>query len=131
MAQRQRSAPATPREVAEAFSGHRFRDAYPGLAPDVRWTIVGAQTLVGREAVVEACETTLADLAGETAEFLRFLVIADDGGACVDAVGRYVSGDGSTTAVSSCDVYTVEEGLVRTITSYVVELDPATLSERA
>ena len=32
---------STPREIAEAFSGHRFRDAYPGLSPDVRWTASG------------------------------------------------------------------------------------------
>jgi hypothetical protein len=31
----------TARETAEAFSGHRFRDAYDALAPDVRWTSVG------------------------------------------------------------------------------------------
>src|SRR4051795_3046564 len=31
----------TPRETAESFSGHRFADAYPALAPDVRWTSVG------------------------------------------------------------------------------------------
>ena len=39
----------TPRQVAEAFSGHRFAEAYPALADDVRWEIVGEETLVGGE----------------------------------------------------------------------------------
>ena len=67
---------STPREIAEAFSGHRFADAYPALAPDVRWVSVGAGELAGRQAVVDACEATLAALSGGTTESLRFLVIA-------------------------------------------------------
>ena len=31
--------------IAEAFSGHRFADAYPFLADDVRWELVGGPTL--------------------------------------------------------------------------------------
>ena len=46
---------STPREVAEAFSGHRFHDAYPALADDVRWVAVGAGEIVGRQAVVDSC----------------------------------------------------------------------------
>ena len=59
----------TPRQIAEAFSGHRFSEAYPALAPDVRWTSPGQFALTGREAVIEACEATLAELASGTAEF--------------------------------------------------------------
>ena len=32
---------STPRRIAEAFSGHRFAEAYPALADDVRWDLVG------------------------------------------------------------------------------------------
>ncbi len=77
----------TPRQIAEAFSGHRFGDAYAALSPDVRWTSVGAGVLTGRQAVVDACEATLAELASGTAEFLRFVVIADGDAVAVDAVG--------------------------------------------
>ena len=117
---------STPRQVAEAFSGHRFREAYAVLAPDVRWISVGQGTLTGREAVIEACEATLGELASGTAEFQRFVVIAGTDAAAVDAVGRYVDAEGAVSLVSSCDVYEFGDGLVTSITSYAVELDPAT-----
>jgi len=119
----------TPRETAEAFSGHRFADAYPALAPDVRWTNVGQGTLTGRQSVVDACEATLAELATTTTEFTRFVVVADGSVAAVDAVGRYVDADGAVSVVSSCDVYEFTGGLLTTITSYTVELDPATAAD--
>jgi len=115
----------TSREIAEAFSGHRFRDAYAALAPDVRWTSVGEGVVSGRQAVVDACEATLTELATTTVEFARFLVVADDDAAAADVVGRYVDADGETSLVSSCDVYEFRDGLVTAITSYAVELDPA------
>ncbi len=114
-----------PREVAEAFSGHRFRDAYAALSPDIRWTCVGAVVLTGRQAVVDACEATLAELAAGTAEFQRFVVIADGDTVAVDAVGRYTDADGGVSVVSSCDVLEFTDGALTTITSYTVELDPA------
>jgi ketosteroid isomerase-like protein len=112
----------TPREVAEAFSGHRFRDAYDALAPDIRWTLVGEDELVGRQAVVDACEGTLAELASGTAEFSRFVVVADGDAVAVDTVARYTDGDGEVSVVSSCDVYAFTDGLVTAIRSYAVEL---------
>jgi ketosteroid isomerase-like protein/heme-degrading monooxygenase HmoA len=114
------------RDLAAAFSGHRFREVYPALSPDVRWTSVGSGTITGRQAVVDACEATLAELAAGTAEFERFLVIGDGTAVAVDAVGRYADGDGSTSVVSSCDLYEFTDGAVTSITSYAVELDPAT-----
>jgi ketosteroid isomerase-like protein len=115
---------STPREIAEAFSGHRFADAYPALAPDVRWVSVGAGELTGRQAVVDACEATLAALSGGTTESLRFLVIAAGDAVAVDTVTRYTDASGSTGAVSSCDVYEFRDGLLTMITSYTVEVDP-------
>ena len=112
----------TPRETAEAFSGHRFRDAYPALSPDVRWTCVGAVVLEGRQAVVDACEETLAALADTHVAFTRFVVVADGATAAVDTVARYTDRDG-TAVVASCDVYEFRDGALAAITSYDVELE--------
>lgn len=53
----------TPRRIAEAFSRHHFRETYEALAPDVRWTSVGAGELTDRDAVIEACEAALTEFA--------------------------------------------------------------------
>jgi ketosteroid isomerase-like protein len=113
---------STPREIAEAFSGHRFREVYDALAPDIRWILVGERALTGRDAVVEACEDTLGQLASGTAEFQRFVVVAGTDAAAVDVIARYTDADGEVSLVSSCDIYEFRDGLVATITSYAVEL---------
>jgi ketosteroid isomerase-like protein len=117
----------TARAAAEAFSGHRFPHAYGALHPDVCWTQVGEAVLTGRQAVVDACEATPAELGTTTVEFPRFLVVVGDDAAAVDVVGRYVDADGGTSVVSSCDVYEFRDGMVTAITSYAVELDPPPL----
>ena len=78
-----------------------------------------------RQAVIDACEATLAELATGAAQFQRFVVIADGDTVAVDAVGRYTDADGGVSVVSSCDVYEFSDGVLTTITSYTVELDPA------
>ncbi len=115
---------STPRRVAEAFSGHRFAEAYPALADDVRWELVGQDVLVGRQAVVDACEATLAELGAGSAEFLRFVVVADGERVAVDTVARYTDADGQVGLVSSCDVYEFRDDRLITVRSYGVELPP-------
>ncbi len=112
-----------PRRIAEAFSGHRFAEAYGALADDVRWDLVGEDTLVGRQAVVDACEGTLAELAGGTAEVERFVVAGDGDVVAVDTTTHYVSADGEAGRVASCDVYEFRDGRVTAIRSYAVEVD--------
>ncbi|WP_433043119.1 nuclear transport factor 2 family protein [Dactylosporangium sp. CS-033363] len=114
-----------PRAVAEAFSGHRFADAYPFLSPDVTWNILGGNTLRGRDAVIAACEATLAGLTGTTTEYARFVAVGDGTRAAVDSVARYTAPDGDTAVVASCDIYEFSDGALTTITSYYGELPNA------
>jgi ketosteroid isomerase-like protein len=113
---------SSTRAVAEAFSAHRFAEAYPALADDVRWDLVGQDTLVGRQSVVDACEGTLAALAGGTATVERCVVAGDGDVVAVDTVTRYAGADGSAGRVSSCDVYEFTGGRLTTIRSYTVEV---------
>ena len=121
-----RKAPTTmttsPEATARAFSGHHFADAYPRLADDVRWTLVGGPTLVGRQAVIDTCEDTLAELATSTSRFPRFRTVVGTDTVVVDAVGEYQDSDGSVSAVASCDIFDFTGDLVTGITSYNVEL---------
>jgi hypothetical protein len=113
------------KSIAEAFSGHRFAEAYDYLAEDVRWVLVGQTTIEGKAAVVEACNASASEMATlASTEFSRFVSVADDRVAAIDAVVRYVSADGGVSVVSSADVYEFDgRGRITTITSYAVELD--------
>ena len=115
----------TPQQTAEAFSGHRFADAYDALAPDVTWVLVGEGTVLGREAVVEACDELTAELEGTAVETLRSLSVVGEDAVAVDSVVAYTAADGSRSVVSSCDVYELDAGSVVRITSYNVELTDA------
>lgn len=113
-------------EIAEAFSGHRFADVYDHLATGVRWVLPGQASIEGKDAVVAACEESTAEMARlASTGFDRFVCVAGDRVAAVDAIGRYVAQDGETSIVSSADVYEFDDdGLLTTITSYAVELEP-------
>ena len=63
--------------LAAAFSGHRFRETYDHLAPDIVWVAAGGSTTEGKDGVISTCEETLAELANTTTEFTRFLTVAD------------------------------------------------------
>ena len=90
------------RETAESFSGHRFDEAYGQLHEDVRWAVPGHEPIIGKAAVVEACEETAEHMAGlARAEFTRFVVVADDRVAAVDTIGRYVAHHGTSSVGSS------------------------------
>ena len=113
----------TPEAIATAFSGHRFAEAYPALHEDLRWTLVGSSVLVGREAAIEACESTLAELADTTTRFVRFDTVVGADAVAVDTVTEYESTEGTAT-VASCDLYQFRDGQVVAIRSYTVEAAP-------
>jgi hypothetical protein len=113
------------KDIAEAFSGHRFAETYEHLADDVRWVLPGLATIEGKRAVIQACESSAAEMDQlASAEFSRFVSVADDHVAAIDTIGRYVDADGSVSVVSSADVFEFDgDANVTTITSYAVELE--------
>jgi ketosteroid isomerase-like protein len=113
------------RQIAEAFSSHRFDEVHDHLAEDVRWVLPGQAPVEGKAGVVAVCQSSAADMAELAGtEFTRFVCVADDRLAAVDAIGRYTSTDGSVAVVSSADIYEFDDrGRLTTITSYAVELE--------
>jgi uncharacterized heparinase superfamily protein len=111
------------REVAEAFSDHRFDETYVHLAPDIRWVSAdGGAPEVGPAAVRAACEQGAAMMALATMERLRF-VVADGGDVvAIDTLRRYTNPTGGVTVVASCDIFEFTGDLISTITSYATEV---------
>lgn len=114
--------PGDTAALARAFSSHRFDEVYDHLEANVRWVSVGESTVEGREAVIGLCKASQRELAGVRTDFTRFVVAGSDDVVAVDVVARYTAPDGDESAVSSCDVYEFDSGLLRMITSYAVEL---------
>ena len=113
----------TPTALAEAFSGHRFVETYPQIADHVEWILVGGPTLEGRQALVEACENTVHELAGTSTTFTKFRTVVCDLTVVVDSTAAYREPDGTTTVVGSCDLYDFDaDDRIVMITSYTVEL---------
>jgi ketosteroid isomerase-like protein len=112
-----------PGAVGRAFSEHRFDDALPHLAKDVRWTIVGYMVLEGADAVRQTCRETQASLEGTTTTYDRCVVVASSDTVAVDTFAHYTRPDGET-AVASCDIYEFAGEQITAITSYAVEVDP-------
>lgn len=113
----------TNEQIARAFSGHRFDEAFDRLDENVVWNLIGLARLEGRDAVVAACNGTTAGNVDVTTSWLRFVSTGDGDVVAVDAIGRY-EGPDNVTAVSSCDIYEFTDGVVHTITSYTTEVNP-------
>jgi hypothetical protein len=116
-----------PAAVGRAFSEHRFDEALPHLARNVRWTIVGYMVLEGADAVRNTCRETAASLEDTTTTttttYDRCVVAAGSDVVAVDTFARY-SGPSGLTAVASCDIYEFTAEEITAITSYAVEVDP-------
>ena len=112
----------TTRQVAEAFSGHRFDLTIPYLADDIRWNLVGQELLGGKAAVIAACRRSAAELAGVTTTFDKFRSIVAEDCVVIDSLGRYTDPAGVTSVVASCDIYDFVRGTLTAITSYATEL---------
>jgi len=110
-------------EIAAAISGHHFEDAFPHLADEVTWTMVGGATLVGREAVIEACQESASYLSGVTTRFRRSRSIAAGDTVVIDSEADYTEAGGDRTTVASCDIYDFTDGMLTAIISYNVELE--------
>jgi ketosteroid isomerase-like protein len=112
-----------PGAVGRAFSEHRFDEALPYLARDVRWTIVGGMVLEGADAVQRTCRETLESLKGTTTTYDRCVIAAGTDAVAVDTIAHYHRPDGQT-AVASCYIYEFAGDQITAITSYAVEVDP-------
>ncbi len=111
-----------PKEIAEAFSGHKFESTYDVLADDIVWNNVGGDQYQGKAATVEACNTAAQHMADVTTVFTTFRSFAGDDFAVVDSQADYTDESGEKTTVASCDIYTFSDGKLATITSYNIEL---------
>ncbi|TFD87078.1 nuclear transport factor 2 family protein [Cryobacterium lactosi] len=114
---------ATPEEIAQAFSSHRFEVALPYLADDIVWSVVGDEPVLGRDTVEKLCRRSAEDLVQVTTEFQRFRTVVGGDSVVVDSLARYTEAGGDVSVVASCDIFDFVDGRVTEIVSYTIEID--------
>jgi ketosteroid isomerase-like protein len=107
-------------QIAEAFSTGRFSACYAFLADTVQWQVVGEQLLQGKEAVVAFCEKTAAYFATVSTHFSIHNVIANNDAVAINGHARFVTAEGKTVEVDSCDIYRFEAGMLCSVVSYCI-----------
>jgi limonene-1,2-epoxide hydrolase len=109
-------------QIAGAFSHHDFEAAYPYLADDIRWNIVGERLVEGKERVIAVCRESAAYLTDVTTDFVKFRTVATDDCIVIDSIAEYTDKEKETSHIASCDIYDFTNGKVTQITSYTVEV---------
>jgi SnoaL-like protein len=113
----------TNEQISEAFSHHDFEAAYPCLADDVRWNIVGQRRVEDKEKVIAVCRESAAYLTDVATNFVKFRTVVTDDCVVIDSVAEYTDREEQLSYVASCDIYDFTNGKVSEITSYTVEVE--------
>jgi hypothetical protein len=110
------------KDIAEAFSRHRFEETYPHMPDDIEWTLVGGRAISGKANVIDACEESAKELADVRTTFERFRVVTAADCVVIDSQAQYIDAGHESSQVASCDIHDLIEGKLTAITSYNIEL---------
>jgi hypothetical protein len=109
------------KQISLAFSGGNFEFAYPYLADDVFFNIVGEELVSGKQAVIDFCTKTASYFTQVTTKFGLDNMIADENCVAINGTAEfYVEKDNRTNYISSCDMYKFKDGMLTEITSYCI-----------
>jgi len=110
-------------QIAEAFTSYRFAMTYPYMADEIKWSMVGGEELVGREAVIDQCNKSAEFLETVSATITKQKIIRSETCVIVEGAAQFQDKDNQTSSVASCDVFQFSGGRLVEITSYVIELN--------
>ena len=105
-------------QIAEAFCSYRFALTYPYMADEIKWNIVGQEELVGREAVIDRCDTSAKWLETVSATITKLKINSAETFVVVEGAAQFQAQQNQTSSVASCDVYQFSDGRLVEITSY-------------
>jgi ketosteroid isomerase-like protein len=112
------------KQISLEFSGGNFEFAYPHLADDATWNIIGNEMLTGKADIIEFCNKTAEYFTQVTTEFKTDNIIID--GDCIAINGTaefFIEKENRSNHISSCDVYKFKDGKLQEITSYCISTD--------
>ena len=110
-------------QIAEAFCSYRFVETYLYMADEIKWSIVGKEELVGREAVINQCDKSAKFLETVSATITKLKINRAETFVVVEGAAQFQDQENQTSSVASCDVFQFSEGRLVQITSYVIDLN--------
>jgi len=102
-------------QIAEAFSSQRFAAAYPYMADEIKWNIVGREELMGQEAFINRCAASTT--------IKRLKINRADTCVIVEGAAQFQDQEDQTSSAASWDVVQFSEERLVEITSSIIELN--------
>jgi hypothetical protein len=112
----------TPEQIATNFSCHEFEITYPYFTESILWVNVGGEEYKGKEAVIEACRSSLDYLQQVVTTRKKCDVLVGKDMVIVQTETEYTDPKQEKSIVASCDIYQFTEEKLIAITSYNIEL---------
>lgn len=111
----------TIEQIAEAFCSHRFAETFPYMTDDIKWTMIGREELIGREAVIAHCNQGLKFLETVSTTYPKLKIYRAETCVIVEGAAQFRDKENQTSSVASCDVFHFSNGQLVEITSYVID----------
>jgi hypothetical protein len=109
--------------IASNFSLGKFAEVYDDMADNIRWEIVGQQTLEGKENVKAHCQNIAAYFRSVTTDFNIHQTVQADGKVAIIGLGEFTREGITISKISACDIYQFDsENKIRSISSYCIEV---------
>jgi hypothetical protein len=107
-------------QIAEAFCSYRFAVTYPYMADEIKWSILGKEELMGREAVIDQCDKAAKFLETVSATITKLKINRAETFVVVECAAQFQDQENQTPSVASCDIFQFSDGRLVEITSYVI-----------
>ncbi len=111
----------TQAQIATAFSNGNFELAYPYLADEVVWRVVGEDVFRGKDEVINNCKQVAGYFKSVTTNFITTDLIVDGTRVAVTGTAEFIRDGNTVNFVHACDVYQFNESnQLEAITSYCI-----------
>jgi len=112
----------TLQQIAESFSGGQFDKVYENMSESIIWNVIGENSFVGKEAVIDNCQQVASYFNAVTTIFKTGNIIADNNRVAIDGTAEFVREGKRVSYVWACDVYEFNDRKeLEKITSYCIQ----------
>ncbi|MCR9014872.1 nuclear transport factor 2 family protein [Aquiflexum gelatinilyticum] len=113
----------TQKQIASDFSLGNFAEVFEYMADNIRWEIIGEQTLEGKEMVKTHCQNIATYFQSVSTDFKIHQTIEENGKVAIIGLGEFIREGKTVSKISACDVYQFDsENKISSISSYCIEV---------